>query len=76
MTEHYTHYTLEAKKSVIESIPLAVMTNSPRISAEIPLITAFQQADTEALAKVINYLESNLSDKQKREILELLVESF
>ena len=67
MTEHYTHYSLETKKTVIASLPLPLtevqQTQSTPLAA---MITSLPPAKLPALAA---YLEKVLSQEQQDDLL-------
>lgn len=71
MTEHYTHFDLEAKRNVIETIPLPNLISSenpPRNELEYVIY----QSSSEIRRKVLCFLECRLSPRQKQELLKLI----
>jgi hypothetical protein len=67
MTAHYTHYSLDAKRQVMNAIPLPDSACSPPGLHDI-----ICQIPTSKLALLAGYLDANLSLFQKSELTELL----
>ena len=65
MTSHYTHYSLESKRQVIESLPLPQRTiaKPPPLQELIPSLTPSQLAD------LGSWLERKLTSELKKELL-------
>ena len=68
MTEHYTHYSLETKRQVIESLPL------PRTahSEDLPFTRQIQSIPACKLLQLGSILEEILTEEQKRELIQKL----
>lgn len=65
MTEHYTHYSLESKRQVIESLPLPQRT----IAKPIPLQELIPSLTSSQLADLGSWLEHKLTSELKKELL-------
>lgn len=70
MTEHYTHFNLEAKRSVIETIPLPLVEASDQKAEKLARV--LWQSSSEVRKKVLLCLERTLSTEQKRELIRLI----
>ena len=65
MTEHYTHYSLESKRQVIESLPLPQRS----IAKPIPLQELIPSLTSSQLADLGSWLEHKLTSELKKELL-------
>ena len=71
MTEHYTHFNLEAKRSVIEAIPLTgVITTMPSRDEELSNIAKLSNPAVQK--RVLDFLHRTLNNAQKQEFFKLL----
>jgi len=70
MTSHYSHIGMEAKIQAVNTLPCIDRNKDDR---EIDFTVAVQKATTEGLLKLVKYLDGNLSRKQKKEVIGLLV---
>ena len=66
MTAHYTHYSLDAKRQVMNAIPLPDSVCNPPVLHDI-----ICQIPASKLALLAGYLDANLSLFQKSEVTEL-----
>ena len=71
MTEHYTHFDLEAKRSVIEAIPLteAIATMPAR---DDELINIAKLSNPAIWKRVLDFLHRTLNNAQKQEFYKLM----
>lgn len=71
MTEHYTHFDLEAKRSVIEAIPLTeAITTMPARDDE--LINIAKLSNPAIWKRVLDFLHRTLNNAQKQEFYKLM----
>ena len=69
MTEHYTHYSLESKRQVIESLPLPTASNQPPTTS---FAEALSHLPVTKLPELARYLENLLTVEQQKELMQQL----
>lgn len=81
MTEHYTHFDLESKRSLINSLPLPSIhavgipvknDGSNSVMQKVSLASYIQSLPSFELKNLCLWLEANLSSMQRRELLAFL----
>ena len=73
MTEHYTHYSIEAKRRAIEALPMPLSEATP--FTETRLEQLISQSNNDTLQKAGRFLSQILSPEQQRDLKVILLQS-
>ena len=72
MTEHYTHYSIEAKRRAIEALPMPLSDSTPSPFTDASLEQLIAQSNNDTLQKAGRFLSQILSPEQLQELKMIL----